>query len=204
MIKSSAVSHGEEVTSALDESPAGPPVAQAKAKKRLRAIHDDYFDFVWRTVRRLGLTADESDDAAQQVFLVIAKRIDDIVPARERSFVFGTAMRIAAEVRRARVRAPVPIGDASDAARDSAPDAEELVDERRARAMLDRVLDAMEIDLRAVFVLYELEELTMAEIAELLDIPPGTVASRLRRARQVFRERAAASKSEASKEGGTR
>ena len=52
--------------------------------------------------------------------------------------------------------------------------------------MLDGVLHAMEEDLRAVFVLFELEEMPTAEIATLLAIPPGTVASRLRRAREEF------------------
>jgi len=62
------------------------------------------------------------------------------------------------------------------------------MDQRRARALLDRVLVGMPMDLRAVFVLFELEEMTMMEIATISDIPLGTVASRLRRARQTFQE----------------
>ena len=54
--------------------------------------------------------------------------------------------------------------------------------------MLDRILEQMDLDLRAVFVLFELEELTTSEIAALLEIPTGTVASRLRRARETFEE----------------
>ena len=54
--------------------------------------------------------------------------------------------------------------------------------------MLDRALDAMPGDLRTVFVLFEIEEMTMAEISNVIEIPAGTVASRLRRAREVFRE----------------
>jgi RNA polymerase sigma-70 factor (ECF subfamily) len=48
----------------------------------------------------------------------------------------------------------------------------------------------MPVELSAVFVLFELEGLTMAEIAPLLSLAPGTVASRLRRAREDFRDRA--------------
>ena len=71
---------------------------------------------------------------------------------------------------------------------DGAANPEELMDQRRARALLDQVLGDMPMDLRAVFVLFELEEMTMMEIATLSDIPPGTVASRLRRARHVFQK----------------
>ena len=66
---------------------------------------------------------------------------------------------------------------------------EDLSDQRRARELLDRVLDEMHVDLRAVFIAYEFEELTMVEIAEALGLPQGTVASRLRRARAEFQER---------------
>jgi RNA polymerase sigma-70 factor, ECF subfamily len=54
--------------------------------------------------------------------------------------------------------------------------------------VLDALLASLPLDLRTVFVLYELEELTMAEIARALDLPMGTVASRLRRARETFEE----------------
>jgi RNA polymerase sigma-70 factor (ECF subfamily) len=60
------------------------------------------------------------------------------------------------------------------------------------RQLLDRVLDRMDESLRVVFVLYEFEEMNMSEIADVLEIPRGTVASRLRRARGDFRERVAA------------
>jgi RNA polymerase sigma-70 factor (ECF subfamily) len=75
--------------------------------------------------------------------------------------------------------------------RDPAPGADVALDDERARRLLDDVLDRLPMDLRAVFVLAELEELTMATIAELLELPPGTVASRLRRARERFAEEAA-------------
>ena len=71
---------------------------------------------------------------------------------------------------------------------DATANPEEQMDQRRARALLDQVLGFMPMDLRAVFVLFELEEMTMIEIATMSDLPPGTVASRLRRARQVFQE----------------
>lgn len=69
---------------------------------------------------------------------------------------------------------------------DSGPDVIERTEQLQARAMLDEVLDTLPLDLRTVLVLHELEEMECSEIAELLDIPTGTVASRLRRAREKF------------------
>ncbi len=69
---------------------------------------------------------------------------------------------------------------------EEAPDSTERSDQEQARAALDEVLDALPADLRTVLVLHELEEMEMSEVAELLGIPAGTVASRLRRAREKF------------------
>ena len=148
---------------------------------------DDCFDFVWRSLRRFGLSADRSDDAAQQVFIIASRKLDAIRPESERSFLFGTAMRVASDMRRSAVnRREIAHADPGADQIDPATTAEDLIDQRRARELLDGVLDAMDEDLRAVFVLFELEELPTAEIAALLAIPPGTVASRLRRAREEF------------------
>jgi RNA polymerase sigma-70 factor (ECF subfamily) len=69
---------------------------------------------------------------------------------------------------------------------DPGPRADELLDRERARQLLDEALAGMTLEHRSVFVLFEIEELTMAEIAKLLTLPPGTVASRLRRAREEY------------------
>lgn len=170
---------------AADAAPGPGHVAGDQA--RLRRMLDESFDFIWRSLRRFGLSDDRADDAAQQVFIIASRKLDMIRPDAERSFLFGTAMRVASDMRRSAVaRREIahadPAGDLADTS--SSPD--ELIDQRRAREMLDGVLHAMEEDLRAVFVLFELEEMPTAEIATLLAIPPGTVASRLRRAREEF------------------
>jgi RNA polymerase sigma-70 factor (ECF subfamily) len=173
-----------------DSDPPGPD-------DRVAGLVKAEFAFVWRCLRRLGLRTGEADDGAQQVFLVAARRIDDIEPGRERAFLFSTSMHVAAKARRTEQRrrevTDDELEDRADAAadRDSVPNVEELVDRRRARELLDGILDEMPFDLRVVFVLYEVEELTMAEIATALELPPGTVASRLRRARAEFSERVA-------------
>lgn len=154
---------------------------------RLRGLVEGHFDFVWRSLRRLGVDAGDADDGAQQVFLVVSRKLDLIEPGAERAFLFGTAMRVASDARRSRRRRREVASDGEQAERaDTAPLADETLDRQRARALLDEVLEALPMDLRAVFVLYELEELTVPEIAHLLELPAGTAASRLRRAREEF------------------
>src|SRR6185436_10298746 len=104
-------------------------------------------------------------------------------------FLFGTAMRVASDIRRSASyrREVAHENPAEHLVSDHQPD--ELLDRERARRMLDRVLDQMDEELRTVFVLYELEEMTTLEISTLLAIPHGTAASRLRRAREQFQAR---------------
>lgn len=149
-----------------------------------RAVTTDY-RFIWRLLRRFGVPESHAEDAAQQVFLVVAERLHDIAPGRERAFAFGTALRVAQSLRR-RLGRELP-EDQLDTWQDgrSAPD--ELVEQKRACELLDRVLLQMSPDARAVFILFELEALSSPEIAALVEIPLGTVASRLRRAREQFR-----------------
>lgn len=155
-----------------------------------RAIQNDY-RLIWRLLRRLGVPADGVDDAAQEVFLIVAERLSDIRENSERSFAFGTALRVAHSARRRLARTPVStdgeLGEGAQAA-SPVPGPDELSDQKRARELLNRVLEAMPLDLRTVFILFELEGLRSPEIAELVGVPLGTVASRLRRARESFHE----------------
>jgi RNA polymerase sigma-70 factor (ECF subfamily) len=156
--------------------------------RRIAVLVANHHGLVWRSLRRLGVSEADADDAAQQVFLVAHRRLDDIAPESERAFLLQTALRVAADFRRTRDRRREEPGHELPTLIDTTADSEELLDRRRARAMLDRALGAMPMDLRTVFVLFEIEELTMAEISHVVEIPAGTVASRLRRAREVFRE----------------
>lgn len=168
----------------LPTSAAGGRVASDRLGVMVAAHHA----FVWRSLRRLGIPDRDVDDASQQVFLVAYRRLGEIARESERSFLFQTAVRVASDWRRAHKRRCEQPGVDLLAVPDFAASPEELTDRRRARALLDRVLEAMPMELRVVFVLFEIEEMTMSEIATLADLPAGTVASRLRRARQVFQE----------------
>src|SRR5580692_5674838 len=115
-----------------------------RSHDRLRTLVDAHYAFVWRSVRRLGVTAADADDAAQHVFLVLARKLDAVRPGCEQRYLFQTALRIASDYRRARRRRP----DAGDPEPlidpvDPAADPFDTVALRAERAMLDRVLDAL-------------------------------------------------------------
>jgi len=174
----------------LPEHLAEPPTRPSTAvgtPTRLRRIVDTHYDLVWRTVRHFGVDESSAEDAAQQVMCVLARRLDDVAPGAEAAFLFSTALRVASEARRAARRRPLSDVPDVDTIAAGVPSPEELVDERNAREVLRKVLDAIPFDLRVVFVLFEIEELTVAQVATVVGVPVGTAASRLRRARETFR-----------------
>src|SRR5262249_46462881 len=148
----------------------GPSYALTPADEaRYREMVGQHFDAVWRTLRGLGVAATSVDDAAQQVFLVALRRLDAISAGSERSFLLGTAVGIASNARRSVARArEVSDPDAVGAGIDPRPDPEEALVIAERRALVDRVLHHMPDELRTVFVLFELEGLTSAEIAQTL------------------------------------
>ncbi len=180
------------MTGLLTDSPA--LTATPAADERLERAVREHFQFIWRSLRRLGLYSDHVvDDAAQRVFEIAARKLASIQPGRERAFFFMTALKVAHEVRRSGRVARARFGDdAVEALTDPAPDPEQTIARARLRQALDELLDAMPLDLSTVFVLFELEGLSSVEIGKMLEVPVGTVASRLRRAREQFRARAAA------------
>ncbi len=166
-------------------------LSDASAELRVADLVRRYYDFVWRSLRRLGVRDGDADDASQKVFLTAARKLEAIRPGCESSYLYQTAIRVASDYRRSKVRrTEANFEEQLDGPNpsDTSPSMDELMDMRRARVKLDAVLDSMPMDLRAVFVLHELEQSTMAEIAEMLELPTGTVASRLRRARKLFLE----------------
>jgi RNA polymerase sigma-70 factor (ECF subfamily) len=167
---------------------------------RITAIVRSEHDFIWRLLRRLGVPAANVDDATQLVFVVAARRIADIVPGSERSFLFGAALRIASDQRRAAQTRQQTFSRIVDEA-DPLPDPEALAARREQRRVLDEILDTLPMDLRSVLVLFEFEQMSKAEVSALLEIPVGTAVSRLRRAREEFK---AAAKRRLYREGSAR
>jgi RNA polymerase sigma-70 factor, ECF subfamily len=188
------------------EAVAGQRPAAARVepgRQRMRGLVVAHFDFIWRSLRRLGVPEAGVDDATQRVFCIALRRIEDIESGRERAFLFSTAMNVATDTRRALARRRERTDEhALDAAVDSKPTPEQVVDRKQARALLDEVLGDMDDDLRAVFILFEIEGMTSPEIASLLGIPLGTAASRLRRSREQFHALARRVRARASRGGG--
>jgi RNA polymerase sigma-70 factor, ECF subfamily len=153
-------------------------------KERLKVMFEAHYDLVWRVLRRSGLSPSAADDGAQQVFMVATKRLSDIEPGKERAFLCAAALKVAPRLRTGREE---PTADLPEQAAARTP--EDAVELERRRRLLDEILSEMEADLRAVLVLTEIEGLTKREVAEALEIPEGTAASRLRRAREDFAAR---------------
>jgi len=160
-----------------------------EANLQVAALLRDHFQVVWRAVRRFGVPPRSADDAAQEVFIIAAAKLRDIQPGHERQFLYGVAVRVASNFRRGAIFQHESLGDVPLPDQASvAPSAENLLEQKRQRELLDLILDGLTHDLRTAFVLFELEGLSVPEIAETLSIPVGTVASRLRRAREQFGE----------------
>jgi RNA polymerase sigma-70 factor (ECF subfamily) len=159
----------------------------------LRALYDAHIAFVWRNLRRLGVPEAQLDDAAQEVFLVVHRRWQSFDPARAapRTFLFGIVLRVAQNERRslrrrsARFSANAPREQIEQVAgHGAAPD--ELAEKREAARMLECVLAVLAEPERAIFLLVDVELMSVPEAAEALGLNLNTAYSRVRSARASF------------------
>ena len=163
--------------------------ARRLSSGQLRRLVEEHYDFIWRLLSRLNVATAEVDDAAQQVFMVLVSRDGlTIKVGSERAFLYGVALRVAKEFRRKTLSQLNHIVPDPEALVDRSLDVEAMAERSRARQKLDRILDQMPDSLKEAFILFELEDMSVPQIAELLAIPTGTVASRLRRARAQFQK----------------
>jgi RNA polymerase sigma-70 factor, ECF subfamily len=158
---------------------------------RIESFVREHYAFAWRVLRRSGLSPADADDAAQRVFLIATARLDTIARGSERAFLYRAAVRVASNSHRSVRRRRETLGFEASEELAELPAPDDLLDQRRARDLLDGVLGELSEQLRAIFVLFEIEELRIPEIAEALSIPVGTVSSRLRRARAEIEQRVA-------------
>ena len=163
-------------------------------------VYDEHADFVWRSVRRLGVDPSAADDVLQQVFLVVHRRLGDFEGTSSmRTWLFGILLRVVREHRRALHRKSPHLKGGATNEDDLAciPDntalgnPEQALSRAEASRIINELLDTLDDDKRAVFVLAELEQMPANEIGQALGMDAPAVYSRLRAARTDF-ERAAA------------
>jgi RNA polymerase sigma-70 factor (ECF subfamily) len=150
-------------------------------------LYREHFAMVWRVLRRFGVPESDLPDAAQDVFVVVHRKLAEFDHrSRVSTWLYAIGLRVASDRRRRAPNRYEVVGEEPDEARVSGATAEpwEIVERR---ALLERALDAMPLEQRAVFVLFELEGMTGDEIATLVESPLATVHSRLRLARETFR-----------------
>lgn len=151
----------------------------------LAVVFRDHHGFVWRSLVHLGLPAASVDDALQDVFLVVHRRIGHFDGRTSiRNWLYGITRRVASEYRRGTRRAIRRLEVVRDP--DTHPDPEALSNRITAADAVAKVLDTLDDDKREVFVLAEVEGMTAVEIAEALQTNVNTIYGRLRAARQHF------------------
>jgi RNA polymerase sigma-70 factor (ECF subfamily) len=158
-----------------------------------RQVYETHFRFVWRALRRLGVREADLMDMTQNVFVVVHRKLEGFEGRSDiTTWLFGICRRVAIDYRRsARIRREVPADARQIASLSSPAPAAQSTDKARWAAMAETLLDRLPEKLRVVFVLFELEEMSGDAIAALLEIPVGTVRSRLRLAREAFQREAA-------------
>lgn len=150
------------------------------------AIYEREFTYVWHTLRRLGVPARDLPDVTHDVFVTVFRRLSTYDPSRPlRPWLFGVAFRVASDHRALARNAREQVTDRADPA-DDAPGADHLLHDHQERQLVRDALDALDLDRRAVLVAHEIDELPIAEMARALDVPPPTLYSRLRSAREQF------------------
>jgi RNA polymerase sigma-70 factor (ECF subfamily) len=166
------------------------PRSSAGAGRALdvRGVSEAHAQFVWVSLQRLGIREADLPDVLQEVFVVVHQRLATFEGnSALTTWLFGISMRVAANHRRrAHVRREQPVADVPDSQQDEALGPERAAERAQAADLLRAALDAMDLEKRAVFVMFEIEELSCAEIAAVLGVPVGTVYSRLHAARKQF------------------
>jgi len=152
-------------------------------------IYAQYFNFVWSSARRLGVEPAAIDDLVQEIFIVIHARVETLErPEALRSWIYGVVRRTVSTYHRTR-RARGAIGLTAAAEEEIvsyAPTPLEQTEQNADLVLLQTLLAELDEPKREVFSLVELEELTVPEVADALEIPLNTAYSRLRAARQAF------------------
>ncbi|MDF2693168.1 MAG: polymerase sigma factor RpoE [Labilithrix sp.] len=179
---------GVSLTELRRDAPPDPssecPVA---ARLSFEEVYAEHFQFVWRSLRALGVRSSHAEDVAQDVFVVVHRRLPDFSGEDYvRTWLFAIAMRVASDHRR-RSRTFEDLSVA-DAVLDKGPSPLDVTVHNETVQLLERALERMDEHHRLVFFLMDVEELRASEVSAILSINVNTVYSRLHRARERFNE----------------
>lgn len=156
-----------------------------------RDLFEREYSYVWRSLRRLGVAERDCDDIANEVFVRVHQKFDALDPTRSpKPWLFAFCARMASDYRRlARHRHEVALeSDSRVGVVSSTPESDAL--RREGSRLVLAALESLDDDRRQVFVLHEIDQVPIPEVARALEIPLGTAYNRLRLARESFTEAA--------------
>jgi RNA polymerase sigma-70 factor (ECF subfamily) len=175
---------GEEATATA--SGAGSPTHPIELD--FDQVYDEHFEFVWRSLRLLGVAPELLEDVTQDVFSVVARQLDGFEGrASVRTWLFAILQRVAANQRRVQVRKLAPLEPLGDALAADAPSPYSQAEAARAVRLVEAHCASLAPEQCAVFVLALVEGVPAPEIARELGIPLNTVYSRIRNLRAGLR-----------------
>jgi RNA polymerase sigma-70 factor (ECF subfamily) len=175
---------------------AGPePSSSAAAQGRAQPaefdfdrVYDEQFEFVWRSLRLLGVPPEGLEDACQDCFTVVSRQLGSFEGRSAlRTWLFAIVQRVAANHRRTVRRKLQPLEPLEDGFESEAPNAHAQVEAVEVVEVIQRFCDGLHGDVRAVFVLALLEGLPAPEVAQAVGIPVNTVYSRVHKLRDGLR-----------------
>jgi len=151
-------------------------------------LYREHADFVWACLQRFGVFDRDLDDASQEVFVVVHRRLDSFRgDAHVRTWLYAICLRVAAGTRRkGQRRRELPLDEGFEALDPDQPTPEDRITSRERQRALEAVLDELGLEQRALLVMFEIDELGCDEIASIVGVPVGTVYSRLHSARRAF------------------
>ncbi len=166
------------------QSAATKAMADPAAQADVVAIYGQTADFVWRTLQRLGVPAQDLEDLMQEVYVVVHRQIAGFrQESKLTTWLFSICLRVASRHRkRAYFRREQQVASVPESVDTHTP--EQAADTRERTRRLERILSTLTLEQRAVFVMFEIEGFSCQEIAELSGVPTGTVYSRLHTARR--------------------